>query len=361
MSRLAVVADQPRGSGAVEGDRYPDERRMVGEPRGRARVRWHELLAGLDVVERGRRRRRSHLHHRRQSPSGSRYLLRVPVGCTLRRARPRGAGRRRRRGRAPRGAHAAARGPSGSGRERPAALGPAAARLYGDPSRAMRCLGITGTAGKSTTAALLDGIAHAAGEPTGLIGNDGVFVDGALRSRSRSGAARTCPRPISSSICSRRCVTTACAPWRWKSRRALDFGRVDATWFAAACFTNLSHEHLDDHGSLEALLPSQARALRPGARRDRRHQHRRSPWCAGPRPCQELGPRRVDVRGRRRARRHRRHRRRARRPWHRADRRRPSFGCRRPGRVAAHRRVQRREPSRRHRHGACRRLCRWTR
>jgi hypothetical protein len=57
-------------------------------------------------------------------------------------------------------------------------LGPAAARLYGEPSRAVRCLGVTGTAGKTTTTMLLASIARAAGEMTGLIGSDGVFVDG---------------------------------------------------------------------------------------------------------------------------------------------------------------------------------------
>jgi UDP-N-acetylmuramoyl-L-alanyl-D-glutamate--2,6-diaminopimelate ligase len=45
--------------------------------------------------------------------------------------------------------------------------------------------------------------------------------------------------------------------------RALDFGRVDATWFAAACFTNLSHEHLDDHGSLEAYFQAKLTLFDP--------------------------------------------------------------------------------------------------
>ena len=135
----------------------------------------------------------------------------------------------------------------------PRALGPAAARLYGDPSRSMRCLGVTGTAGKSTTAALLEGIAPRPVSPPGSSATTACSST-VLRSPSRSGAARTCRRPISFSTCSRRCATTAWAPLRWKSRRALDVGRVDATWFAAACFTNLSHEHLDDHGSLEAYF-----------------------------------------------------------------------------------------------------------
>src|SRR5262249_61245350 len=42
------------------------------------------------------------------------------------------------------------------------ALGPAAARLHGVPSPAMRCLGVTGTNGKTTTTYLLEGVARAA-------------------------------------------------------------------------------------------------------------------------------------------------------------------------------------------------------
>ena len=54
------------------------------------------------------------------------------------------------------------------------ALGPLAARLHGDPSTAMRCLGITGTNGKTTTTFLLEAIAVAAGERTAVIGTVGA-------------------------------------------------------------------------------------------------------------------------------------------------------------------------------------------
>jgi UDP-N-acetylmuramoyl-L-alanyl-D-glutamate--2,6-diaminopimelate ligase len=45
--------------------------------------------------------------------------------------------------------------------------------------------------------------------------------------------------------------------------RALDFGRVDGTWFAGACFTNLSHEHLDDHGSMDAYFAAKLALFDP--------------------------------------------------------------------------------------------------
>ena len=133
----------------------------------------------------------------------------------------------------------------------PRALGPAAARLYGDPSRTVRCLGITGTAGKSTTAALLDAIARVAGEHTGLIGNDGVFVDGVARDVEKwAGTNMPQADQLQFLLAEMRDEGVQTVTMEVTSR-ALDFGRVDAMWFAAACFTNLSHEHLDDHGSLE--------------------------------------------------------------------------------------------------------------
>jgi UDP-N-acetylmuramoyl-L-alanyl-D-glutamate--2,6-diaminopimelate ligase len=47
------------------------------------------------------------------------------------------------------------------------------------------------------------------------------------------------------------------------SSHALDQHRVDATNFAAACFTNLSHDHLDYHGSLDAYFAAKARLFTP--------------------------------------------------------------------------------------------------
>jgi UDP-N-acetylmuramoyl-L-alanyl-D-glutamate--2,6-diaminopimelate ligase len=50
------------------------------------------------------------------------------------------------------------------------ALGPLAARFFGSPSQSMRVLGVTGTNGKTTTTYLLEAIANAAGDRTGVIG-----------------------------------------------------------------------------------------------------------------------------------------------------------------------------------------------
>jgi UDP-N-acetylmuramoyl-L-alanyl-D-glutamate--2,6-diaminopimelate ligase len=140
-----------------------------------------------------------------------------------------------------------------------AALGPAAATLYGHPSRRLQCLAVTGTNGKTTVTYLLEAIARAAGRRVGVIGTVGARVDGvplplerttpeaddlqALLARMRDEDVRTVAIEVSS--------------------HALDQRRVDGTWFAAACFTNLSQDHLDYHGSMASYFEAKARLFDP--------------------------------------------------------------------------------------------------
>jgi len=139
------------------------------------------------------------------------------------------------------------------------ALGPAAARLHGFPSRGMRCLGVTGTNGKTTTTHLLAAIAEAAGEPAGVVGTVGARIDAqplalehttpeapelqSLLARMRDDGVRTVAMEVSS--------------------HALAQHRVDGTWFAVACFTNLSRDHLDYHTSLDDYFEAKARLFDP--------------------------------------------------------------------------------------------------
>src|SRR5215475_9872715 len=51
-----------------------------------------------------------------------------------------------------------------------AAMAPAAAAFYGDPTAALEVIGVTGTNGKTTTAFLVRELLEAAGRPTGLLG-----------------------------------------------------------------------------------------------------------------------------------------------------------------------------------------------
>jgi UDP-N-acetylmuramoyl-L-alanyl-D-glutamate--2,6-diaminopimelate ligase len=135
------------------------------------------------------------------------------------------------------------------------ALGPIAARFHGDPSRSMRVLGVTGTNGKTTTTYLLESVAVAAGERAGVIGTTGARVAG-----SREDLGFTTPEaPELQAVLARmrdRDVGTVAME---VSSHALAYARVDGTRFAATCFTNLSPEHLDQHGTLEDYFAAKAR------------------------------------------------------------------------------------------------------
>ena len=227
-------------------------------------MRWHDLLAGLDVVER----------------VNDADVEVSSITEDSRRVRP-GACFACRAGAATDGhAHAGEavqagavallvervlplRVPQARVARVPAALGPAAARLYGDPSRTLRCFGVTGTAGKSTTAALLASVSRAAGERAGLVGNDGVFVDGvALDVEKWAGTNMPQADQLQALLAEMRDDGVRTVAMEVTSR-GIDAGRVDATWFAAACFTNLSHEHLDDHGSMESYFAAKLALFDP--------------------------------------------------------------------------------------------------
>ncbi|MBA3606524.1 MAG: UDP-N-acetylmuramoyl-L-alanyl-D-glutamate--2,6-diaminopimelate ligase, partial [Acidimicrobiia bacterium] len=117
-------------------------------------------------------------------------------------------------------------------------LGAAAAATYGEPSTALRVVGITGTNGKTTTASLLASILRHHGSPTGVIG-------------TLSGVHTTPEAPeLQARLAAFRDAGDAAVVMEVSSH-ALALHRVDGTHFAAAVFTNLGTDHLDLHGSTE--------------------------------------------------------------------------------------------------------------
>lgn len=129
-----------------------------------------------------------------------------------------------------------------------AAMAPIAARLYGDPSAELEVVGITGTNGKTTTAYLLREIMLTAGMPCGMIGTvKNVIGDEELKSK------RTTPEAPDLQCDLREMVLVgdrACA--MEVSSVGLALHRVDAVHFSAAVLINLTPDHLDFHGSMEA-------------------------------------------------------------------------------------------------------------
>ncbi len=123
-----------------------------------------------------------------------------------------------------------------------------AARWYGEPSRSLRLVGVTGTNGKTTTCYLLDQIFRAAGWPTVLAGTVETRVAGEVRP-----ATTTTPDPVTLQKLWREAVERGVVAGAMEvSSHALDQHRTAGTRFEAAVFTNLTQDHLDYHGDLES-------------------------------------------------------------------------------------------------------------
>jgi UDP-N-acetylmuramoyl-L-alanyl-D-glutamate--2,6-diaminopimelate ligase len=139
------------------------------------------------------------------------------------------------------------------------ALGPLAARFHGEPSRAMRVLGVTGTNGKTTTTYLLEAIAAAAGERAGVIGTTGARIAGVDESLRFT----TPEAPELQALLARMRDAGVATVAMEHSSHAHAYERVDGTRFAATCFTNLSHDHLDEHGTIDDYFAAKARLFTP--------------------------------------------------------------------------------------------------
>jgi UDP-N-acetylmuramoyl-L-alanyl-D-glutamate--2,6-diaminopimelate ligase len=136
-----------------------------------------------------------------------------------------------------------------------AAMAPAAAAFYGDPSATLDVIGVTGTNGKTTTAFLVRHLLEAAGRRCALLGTVKAVVGGV-----ESDVVRTTPEAIDLQAGFRAMLDAgdvACA--MEVSSHALDLGRADAIHFAAAVFTNLTQDHLDFHGSMEDYFVAKRR------------------------------------------------------------------------------------------------------
>jgi UDP-N-acetylmuramoyl-L-alanyl-D-glutamate--2,6-diaminopimelate ligase len=135
----------------------------------------------------------------------------------------------------------------------------AAARAwYGDPSRDLVLLGVTGTNGKTTTTGLLRHLLNSTGT-TGSIGTLGAF-DGAGADVPSSAGSLTTPGPVDlqATLAALRDRGTTHVIMETSSH-SLDQGRLDGLTFAAAVFTNLTRDHLDYHDTMERYLAAKLR------------------------------------------------------------------------------------------------------
>ncbi|MEO5964402.1 MAG: UDP-N-acetylmuramoyl-L-alanyl-D-glutamate--2,6-diaminopimelate ligase, partial [Candidatus Limnocylindrales bacterium] len=137
------------------------------------------------------------------------------------------------------------------------ALAHAAGWFHGDPSRRLGVIGITGTDGKTTTSFLAVAALEAAGVSTGLIGTVETKVGEA---RERHEAHVTTPgAPELQATLSAMAANGNAAAVLETTSHALALDRVLGVAYDAAIFTNLTHEHLDLHGSFEAYRAAKLR------------------------------------------------------------------------------------------------------
>jgi len=144
------------------------------------------------------------------------------------------------------------------------ALAPLAARFYGEPAEECDLVGITGTNGKTSTSYLVESILSRAGVRTGLIGTVEIRYAG-----ERHPAVNTTPESLDLQRLLRSMVTLGIESAVLEvSSHGLELGRVAGCRFRAGAFTNLTQDHLDFHGDMDAYLASKARLfrdhLRPG-------------------------------------------------------------------------------------------------
>jgi UDP-N-acetylmuramoyl-L-alanyl-D-glutamate--2,6-diaminopimelate ligase len=134
--------------------------------------------------------------------------------------------------------------------------GAIASAWYGEPSRTMKVIGITGTNGKTSCSHWIAQALGRLGQPCGVIGTLGV---GVLPGQLTVTGFTTPDAPQLQRTLAQLRNAGARAIAMEVSSHALHQGRVNGTAFDIAVFTNLTQDHLDYHGTLEAYEAAKAR------------------------------------------------------------------------------------------------------
>lgn len=135
------------------------------------------------------------------------------------------------------------------------ALSRLASAFHGHPSRTMTMAAITGTNGKTTVAAMTEAILAEEGISVGVIGTTGIRAPGLAASTGMTTPDPPALHAILAQMSQNECRVVVMEV----SSHALQQQRTEAIAWQSAVFTNLSHDHLDYHGSVHAYFQAKAR------------------------------------------------------------------------------------------------------
>jgi UDP-N-acetylmuramoyl-L-alanyl-D-glutamate--2,6-diaminopimelate ligase len=134
-------------------------------------------------------------------------------------------------------------------------VGTIADRFFDAPSSALTVAGITGTNGKTTCAFVLAQALSAAQRPCAYAGTLGYGLPASLRPSTHTTVDAV---SVHRQLAELRALGAECVAMEVSSH-ALDQGRTAGVRFHTAAFTNLTRDHLDYHGSMEAYGEAKAR------------------------------------------------------------------------------------------------------
>ena len=130
------------------------------------------------------------------------------------------------------------------------ALGLMADRFFGEPSKALKLVGVTGTNGKTTTATLLHSLFTALGYKAGLLSTVRNLIG-----QSPMDATHTTPDAVAVNALLREMADAGCDyAFMEVSSHAAHQRRIVGLHFAGGIFTNISHDHLDYHKTFKAYI-----------------------------------------------------------------------------------------------------------
>lgn len=130
------------------------------------------------------------------------------------------------------------------------ALGIVACNYYGNPSRCLKLVGVTGTNGKTTTATLLYELARYAGKKAGLLSTVCNYID-----EEKITATHTTPDALAVNELIRRMADSGCEYCFMEvSSHSIHQKRIAGLDFDGAIFSNITHDHLDYHKTFRAYI-----------------------------------------------------------------------------------------------------------